>query len=89
MSSPDERAMLVMNEAGDCVIVKANWTGFQTRIPGSKFGTKSKSGNAGELRVQVYNLLNKTVEKFRLPGANGNTSIVFGGRFCRYIFSIR
>lgn len=31
LTSPDERAMVVLNRAGDFAVVKARWVGFKKR----------------------------------------------------------
>ena len=33
LSTPDERAMIIVNYKGDYAMIKGKWTGFQRRTP--------------------------------------------------------
>lgn len=43
-------------------------------------GGKGKPGNPGKLTVEAFNLLKNTVQKFDLPGPEGTTMFMLGGK---------
>jgi hypothetical protein len=77
LSSPDERVFIVLNRDGDFAIIKGRWNGFSRKISGDKLH-KGKSGAAGVLNVELFNLLRNTVQKMQLPGVDGSTLFVIG-----------
>ncbi|KJH53574.1 hypothetical protein DICVIV_00319 [Dictyocaulus viviparus] len=88
ISSPDERAFVIVNKDGDYAIVKGKWTGFSRKQPAAK-GQKAKPGSAGRLLVDAFNLLKNTVQKIEVPTAEGSTLFVIGGtnRICMWFES--
>jgi hypothetical protein len=72
--------MVVMNKDGDFAILKAKWVGFTKRVQPKKGVQRGKPGSAGKLQVEAFNLLKNTVQKFDLPGAEGSTHFVVGGK---------
>uniref|UniRef100_A0AC34RP08 Uncharacterized protein n=1 Tax=Panagrolaimus sp. JU765 TaxID=591449 RepID=A0AC34RP08_9BILA len=77
LSSPDERIFIVLNRDGDFAIIKGRWNGFSRKISGDKTN-RGKSGNAGVLNVELFNLLRNTVQKLQLPGPDGSTLFLIG-----------
>uniref|UniRef100_A0A0M3HR55 SHR-BD domain-containing protein n=1 Tax=Ascaris lumbricoides TaxID=6252 RepID=A0A0M3HR55_ASCLU len=77
LSTPDERAFVVMNKDGDYAIIKGRWTGFARKVPAEK-GQKAKPGSPGKLQVDAFNLLKNTVQKLEVPGPEGSTLFVVG-----------
>ncbi|VDM24562.1 unnamed protein product [Toxocara canis] len=77
LSTPDERAFVILNKDGDYAIVKGRWTGFTRKMHAEK-GQKAKPGNPGKLQVDAFNLLKNTVQKLEVPGPEGSTLFVIG-----------
>lgn len=75
-----------MNRDGDFAIVKGRWNGFTRKISGDK-SRKGKPGAAGMLNVELFNLLRNTVQKLQLPGADGSTLFLIGGRFFKILIA--
>ena len=59
--------LLVLNRLGDYAIVKGRWQGFVRKVSGDKLH-KGRSGAAGTLNIELFNLLRNTVQKLQLVG---------------------
>ncbi len=66
LSSPGERAFVILDCDGDCAIVKGAWTGFRVWTPPNG-ATRMIPGNPGRLDVELFDLRAHTSHKFHVP----------------------
>uniref|UniRef100_A0A5S6Q8E1 Uncharacterized protein n=1 Tax=Trichuris muris TaxID=70415 RepID=A0A5S6Q8E1_TRIMR len=78
LSSPEERAVIVLSTDGDFAVFKGSWVGHQNKVVKSRTGNPSVLPAAGRLVVEAINLSSNTFQKFELPSAKGLKMSLFG-----------